>query len=239
MDIELFSGQQNFESIRQHHRKFTTQLISLSRRLALRLDFPEEPGAGVGPVVVRGAGGNAQDFGGFLQSHADEITQLHQFSFDFALSSQFVERLVHGEEFVFVTRPGNFNAFKFHALVVATVTHGAFAAGLVNEDAAHGLGGGGEEMSAIGKLRIIISNQAQPSFMNELRGRLQGLVGRFIRHACRRQLAQLAINQRQQFIGGLGVAVFDGLKDECDVTQQQKPLSGSSLLREKISPYGV
>ena len=51
------------------------------------------------------------------------------------------------------------------------------------------------------------------------RGGLQGLVGRFIRHARRRQLAQFAIDQRQQFIGGLRVAVFDGLKNAGDVAQ--------------------
>ena len=51
------------------------------------------------------------------------------------------------------------------------------------------------------------------------RGGLQGLVGRFIRHARRRQFAQFAIDQRQQFIGGLGIAVFDGFKNAGNVAQ--------------------
>ena len=88
----------------------------------LRLDFAEEPGAGVSPIVIGGAGGNAQHFGGFLKGHADEVTELHQFSFNLVLSGEFVERVVHGEEFVVVTRRGNFHALKVHALLVAAVT---------------------------------------------------------------------------------------------------------------------
>jgi hypothetical protein len=163
------------------------------------------------PVVVGGAGGDAQNFGRFLQGHADEITQLHQFSLNLVLNGEFVERLIHGEEFVVVTGRGNFHTLKVHALLVAAVAQGALAAGFVNQDAAHRLGGSAEEMGAAIELWIGLANQPQPGFMDE-RGGLQGLVGRFVRHFRRRELPQFSINQWQQFIGGLGVAMFDGLK---------------------------
>ena len=98
------------------------------------------------------------------------------------------------------------------------MAQGAFAAGAVNENPPHGLGGGGEEMGAVGKLRIVIADQPQPRLMHE-RGGLQCLIGRFIRHARSRQLAQFAIDQRQQFIGGLGIALLDGLENAGDVAQ--------------------
>jgi hypothetical protein len=41
----------------------------------------EEPGAGVGPVIVGGAGRNTQNVGGFFEGHADEVTQFDQFGF--------------------------------------------------------------------------------------------------------------------------------------------------------------
>ena len=50
-------------------------------------------------------------------------------------------------------------------------------------------------------------------------GGLQGLIGRFVGHARRSELAQFAIDQRQQFIGGLGIAVFDGFQNAGDVAQ--------------------
>jgi hypothetical protein len=60
----------------------------------------------MGPVVVGGTGGNAQNFGGFLKGHPDEITELHQIGFELVLDGKFVERLVHGEQFVVVTQRG-------------------------------------------------------------------------------------------------------------------------------------
>jgi len=97
---------------------------------------------------------------------------------------ELVEGIIHGKEFVVITRRGNFNAFKFHAVLVATVTNGFFAPRLFNEDPPHGLSGGTEKMSPAREVWIRVAHQPQPCFMHECRG-LQRLVGRFIRHARR------------------------------------------------------
>jgi len=60
---------------------------------------------------------------------------------------------------VIVAGPGNFNAFKVHALPVPAVPLGALAAGLLNENAAHGLGGGAEEVSAAREVGIRVADQ--------------------------------------------------------------------------------
>ena len=39
----------------------------------------------MGPVVVGGARGDAENFGCLIKGHADEVTQLDQFSFELAL----------------------------------------------------------------------------------------------------------------------------------------------------------
>jgi hypothetical protein len=53
------------------------------------------------------------------------------------------------------------------------MSHRAFAAGAVDENASHRFGGGDEEMRAILKLRLcLVADQPQPGFVNE-RGGLQ------------------------------------------------------------------
>ena len=185
----------------------------------LRRNFPKKPGAGVRPIIVGGAGGDAENFGGFLQSHPDEITQLHQFGFELVLSGEFVEGVIDGQELIVINWHRDFHAFNVHPLLIAAVTDRLFAAGLVNQDATHGLGGSGEEVRAVLKLRLtVIAHQTQPRLMHE-RGGLQSLVRRFVGHSRRRQFAQFAIDQRQQFIGGFGITVFDGLKYARDIAQ--------------------
>ncbi len=52
--------------------------------------------------------------------------------------------------------------------------------------------------------------------MNQCR-RLERLPGRFVRHPVGRQFAQLVIHQREQFIGGSGIAQLDGGQDMSDI----------------------
>jgi len=203
----------------------------------------DEPGAGVSPVILGSALGEAQSSGGFNVGHAHETTQFDHLCLNGVDGGELVERLVYGEELIVVTtRPGHFNTFKVHPLLVSTVPLGAFAAGLFNENAAHGLGGGAEEMSPAREVWIRVAHQPQPGFMHQ-RGGLQSLVGAFIRHARRRQLAQLLIDQRKQFIGGLRVAVLDGLQNAGNVAQPATviklpsvvPVNLASVLQTKKS----
>ena len=53
--------------------------------------------------------------------------------------------------------------------------------------------------------------------MHESRG-LERVAGWFVRHARRGEVAQLIIDERQKLIRGLGIAAFDALQDERDLT---------------------
>jgi hypothetical protein len=134
------------------------------------------------------------------------------------LRCQPVERVVDGQEMVLVGRHGDVHVFNIHALQAAAVTAGEFAAGVVNEEMAHGLGGGGEEMGAIFKGRVFAADQAHPDLMHQ-GGGLERVTRRAVGHFIRRELAQFRIDQRQQLIGGLRVAVLDGLKNAGHVAQ--------------------
>ena len=84
-----------------------------------------------------------------------------------------------------------------------------FAASTGDQDSAHRLGGGAEEVRAVlPGLRGGI-HQLEPRLMDE-RGRLEGVARAFPGHFMRGQAAQFVVNQRQQFVRGLGVALLDG-----------------------------
>jgi hypothetical protein len=100
----------------------------------------------------------------------------------------------------------------------------AFAAGLVHQDAAHGLGRGGKEVAAAVPLRLSHlrvarrrgRNQPQIGFIHQ-GGRLQCLPRLLVGELLGRQLAQLVVDQRQELVGGVRVALFDGGQDAGDI----------------------
>jgi hypothetical protein len=85
----------------------------------------------------------------------------------------------------------------------------AFAAGLFDENAAHGLGGRGKKMSAvIPRLPGIGPDQTEIGFVDQ-RCRLERLPWLLVRETVSGELTQLIVNQGQQLLGGVWVALFD------------------------------
>jgi hypothetical protein len=79
------------------------------------------------------------------------------------------------------------------------------APGVVDEDAAHGLGHRRKEVAAVGPQPLLTaSGQAQVSFVNEGCD-LEGLPRLLVGQELAGPLAQLRINQRQQLAGGVRV----------------------------------
>ena len=87
------------------------------------------------------------------------------------------------------------------------VARGVLPAGALNENAAHRLCGRREEVGAPVPFLILVPNQPKPGFVNE-RGGLQRMTLRFVGHLVRGQAPQFFIDQRQQFIGGSGIALL-------------------------------
>src|SRR5262249_19041410 len=92
----------------------------------------------------------------------------------------------------------------------------------VHEDAAHGLGSGGEEVATTvpglfaGVGRILACHQSQVSLVYQRRG-LQRLTRGFVGQPLRGQPAQLIVHQWQQPIGSLGIALLDIVQDAGDL----------------------
>jgi hypothetical protein len=77
------------------------------------------------------------------------------------------------------------------------MTEAALATGLVDEDAAHRLGRGGEEVPArVPGLHPVNIDQPEIGLVNQ-RGRLKRLPGLLLGQPLRCQLPQLVVDQRQ------------------------------------------
>src|SRR5437867_6696176 len=89
---------------------------------------------------------------------------------------------------------------------------GLLASRILNQDAPHRLGSGAEKMSPAVPCEILGPDESKPGLMNE-RSRLKGLVRTLLRHLLRGEFAQFIVHERQQFIGGLGIALLGALKN--------------------------
>ena len=65
------------------------------------------------------------------------------------------------------------------------------------------------------------ANQPEPGFVDQ-RGGLQGIASRLLGHPRGRQSPKFLIDQRQQFLGGFGVALLDALENLGDIAHARQ-----------------
>src|SRR5262249_43972764 len=88
-----------------------------------------------------------------------------------------------------------------------------FATSRFNENPSHGFGGGGEEVAAtVPGLRTIVADEAKVSFGDQGRGggRLAGL---FAAKSLKGELAEFVVDEGQELVGNLCVALLDFRED--------------------------
>src|SRR5439155_15954637 len=118
-------------------------------------------GASVSPVAFGRWLGDAKKLRCFLDGHPNEITQFDQPRFHFVLRGQSVERFVDCQELLVIGIGGNVCFLNVHTLLSATMALRAFAAGVVDEDAAHYLSCRREEMGAASPFLVFLSNEPE------------------------------------------------------------------------------
>jgi len=167
-------------------------------------------------VAVSSSRGYTKRIRDFRDRHSDEIAELDHLGSHPVLSSQRIQGIVNGQDFC--GRSGQLNSrfVEFLRRLVAAALLARFATGFVDQDASHGLSRGSKEMRSPVPLLPIGPCQLQPRFMNQ-GGGLQGLPGSLTGHPGSGEFAKLLVNEREQFIRGLGVALLDGLEDAGDV----------------------
>src|SRR5439155_372660 len=100
--------------------------------------------------------------GRLFQGQAAEEAQLDELGFERVMGYELFECLVQGEEFF--VRPGLDQGVKVRvgAAPSAPVLDAPFATGVLDQDAAHGLGGGGKEVGpAVPVLGLSAPDQPQ------------------------------------------------------------------------------
>ena len=103
-----------------------------------------------------------------------------------------------------------------NSLPSAAVFDSLLAAGVVDEDSSHRLGGGGEEVPPrIPARGLHAADELNVSVVNQSRG-LQSLPGLLVDQLLRGQLAQFVVDERQELLGGLWIALIDGGQDASD-----------------------
>ena len=131
------------------------------------------------------------------------------------------QRLVHQQQRVVVGLDRDVHLVEVHALPAVAVLRTLLAARVINQNAAHGLGGGRKEMIPIAPNLRLRPDQTQPRFVNQGR-RLKRLPRRLVGHPNGGQLSQFLIDQREQFLGSLRVARLSAIKDVGHVAHATK-----------------
>src|SRR5882672_3066286 len=75
---------------------------------------------------------------------------------------------------------------------------------------------------------VSVTQQLEVRLMDE-RGRLEGLIRRLLGQFERSQLAQFRVHQRQQLLGGPGIARLDGVEDDGDVAHGSSAFPAAAI----------
>src|SRR5260370_12382471 len=119
------------------------------------LDLLEKPGARESPIVFYCGKRNVENLSDFLIRAAAKITQLHDLGLNRIFLGEFVQRFMHGQQFIIGLGGDQIALIEINTLISSTVAASASAARPINQNAAHRFGGGGKKVSAVLKARVL------------------------------------------------------------------------------------
>src|SRR5690606_21974920 len=133
-----------------------------------------------------------------------------------ALLGEAFERVVYREELLqgYVGLGGV--AGEGEADVLAAALVGALLPGVVHQHAAHGRGGGAEEVGAALPADVLVADEAEVGLVDEPR-RVEGVAGALVAQPGARHLAELRVDRREEPVEGGAVAPFEVLEQARDV----------------------
>src|SRR5206468_1836149 len=135
--------------------------------------------------------------GGLVAGQPGEETELHQFGGPRVGGGQLVDEFVQFEQVVIVVA-GDEVFVEVDADAAAAALEAALAAGALDEDAAHRLGGGGEEVPAVGPVGRPVGVHQPDERLVDQGGRLERVAGLLAGEVGGCQAAQLVVNEREQ-----------------------------------------
>ena len=90
-------------------------------------------------------------------------------------------------------------------------------ADLIDKYSSHRLGGGEEVSAAVPAVGLLASDEPNVSLVDECGG-LESLAGLLAGESLRRQVPQFVVDEREEFLGGVGVTPLDSGQDVGNLT---------------------
>jgi len=135
------------------------------------------------------------------------------------LADKVLQGLVDGQETVRVGIHRQMHLLQIKPPPISPALEQAIFPRGIDEDLPHRLRGGGEKVASALPIPLFGSSQAQPGFVNESGG-LEGVSGRLVPHFQGRKASQLFVDQREQFLGGLGLALPHSIENARNVVHE-------------------
>ena len=176
-------------------------------------------------MAPNGRLGNTEGLRNLLVFQPGEVAQLDNLGFLRRGRRQLFECFVNSQNGIVAIFRGEGDVLPVHFLQTAAVPNTGLFARPFDQNPPHGLGRGAKEVAATIPTLLASSSQPQPRFVNECRS-LQCLLWRLTRHFCRRQFAEFLIDQGQQLLGGLGIALVHPVQNLRDVAHSSELKDG-------------
>jgi hypothetical protein len=154
-----------------------------------------------------GVDGDFESGGDGFVAGAREMAKFHHAGGDWIFFGQSGQGVVECQQASVWVGLGDVSKFDSLSSTAALLT--ISMAGGFDEDAAHGLGGGSEEVASA--VELLVANEPKIGFMDECGG-VESVVLCFGGHARGGELSQLVVDQRQQIGGGPAVTRHRGLE---------------------------
>ena len=169
---------------------------------------------------------DAQRGGRLLGGEAGEEPELDQLGLARVLRFELPEGLVQGEQAVAVPLlQGRLDVVEVEPAASAPGLAGLLVPGPVDQDAPHGLGGRGEEVpAAVPVPGLLPAHQPEVGLVDQ-GGGLERLARLLLGQLLGRQLAQLVVDERQELLGGVRVALLDRVQHPGDRVHRPGPTS--------------
>lgn len=175
------------------------------------MEFAEEEDAGEGPVAFDGAGRDVEEGGNLFDGEAAEVAQLDDLALAGVEVFEAEEGFIEEDDVVEFFGGDGEVVVELDALEVAIALQGVVGAGVVDQDAAHDVGGDGDEVLAVVPLGVF-AGEAEVGFVDE-GGGLEGVVGALAAHVGGGEAMEFGVDEGKEFLSGVGVA-FGHLVEE-------------------------
>jgi len=177
----------------------------------------EEPDAGEGPVALDGAGRDVEDFGDLFDGETAEVAEFDDASLTGIVGGKLGEGLIDGGDFVEAVGGDGEVVVHLDAMEAACAPLGIVLTGVVDEDLTHDVGGETDEVGA-GVPVNVFADEAEAGFVDE-GGGLESVVGALAAHVGLGEAMELRVDEREELVGGGGVAVVHSLEELGDFSR--------------------